>query len=226
MAPKAKGSLISVDFTGVSSSGGAPIPPGDYAVKVMDVSNEISASKGNPYLKWELEVISPECKGRKLWHNTVLTPAALWNLRKTLEALGMEIPDSSYDLNIRELINGVMGVTVEHEEYQGKMKAKVADVFALEDEVDEDDEEEVAPPPPPTPPAAKKSKKAAPPPPPVEEDEDDEDDEDEDEEEVAPPPPPAKKAKKAAAPPPPVEEDEDDEEEAEPAPAPKRGKKK
>lgn len=201
-----KGRSISVDMEGVTS-GGFSVPDADYKVKVVEVTEEEGADSGEPYLSWELEIIEGKHKGAKLYHITSLQKQALFNLRRTLEACGMEIPDSAMDLDLDELTDLTLGVTTEQEEYKGKKKSKVIDTFNPDapDEEDEDqDEEDEAP---------KKKKKK------VEEDDGEEDEtpkkkkkveEDEEEEEEAP-----KKKKKKV-------EEEDEEEEEDPAPKKKK----
>src|SRR5690606_29385003 len=97
--------------------------------------------------------------------NTSLQPQALFSLRNTLEALGMEVPQTVVELDLDNLIGLKAAVSVEIEVYQGKEKSRVVEVFPLEDlveddEEDEDDDEDYE----------------------VDDDEDDEDDEDDDDE--------------------------------------------
>src|SRR5690606_9812651 len=141
MAKKGKGRIIRVNFQGVQVRG--MIPEGDYIVKVVKVTTE-EGPKGE-YLNWELEIVGPSNEGRKLWHKTSLVPQALWNLRATLEALGFDVPDSTMDIDLKALRGLEMGVTVEHEKYQGKTKNRVVDVFPadeLRDRGDDEDEDE------------------------------------------------------------------------------------
>jgi len=156
---KKKGRVVSIDFTGVKSGGGGgdKIPEGEYLVTVKEVNEEVSEKSGKPYLNWVLEIAEGKYAGKRLYHITSLQPQALFNLRNTLEAAGVEVPEKLVDVNLDDLIDRVLGVSVEHEEYQGKKKSKVVDTFAPEDmEGDDDDDEE--------------------------EDEDDEDEDDEEEE--------------------------------------------
>ena len=162
MAKKAKKNVLKIDFTNVEPGG--KVPEGDYPVRVKEVTVEESSS-GNPYLKWVLEIIDGKHKGKVLYHNTSLQPQALFSLRNTLEALGMEVPQTVVELDLDNLIGLKAAVSVEIEVYQGKEKSRVVEVFPLEDlveddEEDEDDDEDYE----------------------VDDDEDDEDDEDDDDE--------------------------------------------
>lgn len=124
MATKGKKSnTVKVNFKGVQA-GGKLVPEGDYTVKVDEVTQEESDA-GNAYLAWILKVADGKHKGSTLYHNTSLQPQALWNLKGVLEALGVEVPDSSLDIDLGEVIGMTANVTVEHETYQGKPKARI-----------------------------------------------------------------------------------------------------
>lgn len=147
---KKKDGIVSIDFTGVESGGGL-VPEGNYEVEVAEVEQKTSEA-GNDYLSWEFHVVSPEkFKGRKLFHNSSLTQQSLWSLRGILEAMGIEIPDETMDLELAELVERTVGVEVIHEPYDGKKKPRITDFFEFDDETDEeasdvedeDEEEEV-----------------------------------------------------------------------------------
>ncbi len=140
---KKKGNVINVDFSGVKTF--KTIPEQNYLVEVTSCEEETSSNK-NPMLSWEFEVAEGKHKGAKLWYTTVLNKDSLWKLREVLEALGQEVPDDEMDLDLTELVGMQCGVNVLHEEYEGKMKAKIAD-FISKDDVDagEDDSEEDEP---------------------------------------------------------------------------------
>lgn len=134
---KSSGKVISVDFTGVETR--ELIPDGDYVVKVKEITEE-EGEKGQ-YLSWVLPVSTGEYKGKTLWYNTSLTKQSLWNLRAVLEALGVEVPKSKMNLDLKSYHGLEMGVTVESEKYKGKLKNVIVDVFNLEDEGGEGDDE-------------------------------------------------------------------------------------
>jgi len=137
---KGKGEVISVDFTGVKGSN--RVPEGEYKVKVVAITMEESEKSEQPYLKWELEITEGKHKGKKLYHITSLQPQALFNLRNTLEALGVEVEEKAMKLNLNDYIGLEMGVVVEIETYQGNARSRVVDVFNLDEIEDEDEEDE------------------------------------------------------------------------------------
>ena len=105
-------SKFKVDFTGVSEGGGSKVlPGGDYICKVTKIEPKLSG-KGNRYLKWTFVVGVGPNKGSKIFHNTSLTPKALWNLRNTIIALGIEVPKSSFEIDLDEYVGKVIGVNL------------------------------------------------------------------------------------------------------------------
>lgn len=131
---------INVDFTGVEA-GGIVVPEDDYLVEVEDVEQKTSETSGNDYLALTLKVADGDHKGKKLFHNCSLQPQALFNLRGVLEALGFEVPNGPMEFDPADMIGQQCGVTVAHETYEGKKKARPIDFFSA-DEAEETEAEE------------------------------------------------------------------------------------
>lgn len=129
---KKKKGGIKVDFSDVETR--VLLPEGDYHVKVEEVTEEESG-EGNAYLKWTFRTMDDDkaIDNKPLWYNTSLLPQALWNLRGLLEALGVEIEDDM-ELDLDEYADLECMVSVEHEKYEGKTKAKIVDYAAWEEE--------------------------------------------------------------------------------------------
>lgn len=210
------GKKLNIDLTGVESFQRAA--EGIHNVKVA--TTEIKQSQGgNDMIVVSFEVTKGADKGARVYENFPLVDTALWKLKNFLQAIGMKA-DGKISLDVDRLVGKTCAINVKHEEYEGKLRARVESIMKLEiaeadsDDEDEDDdipfEEEESKP---TKKAEKPAAKKAPINPPEEEDEDDDwdEDEEEEEEEVKPakkspkkPEAPAKKpAKKPAA-------DEDD----------------
>lgn len=124
---KAKNTL-KVDFTGVESSG--KVQEGRQLAEVLECGVKESESSGNEYINWKLKA-----KGGNIYHTTSLQPQALWNLRNTLEAMGLEVPEAALDLDLAEYPGMELGIEVENETYQGKKRPRIIDVFPV-DELD------------------------------------------------------------------------------------------
>lgn len=206
------GKKVKLDFTGVESFQKAS--EGQHVAKIVS-AEEVVASTGSDMLKIAFEVTTGTDKGCRVYENYVLAENSLWKLKGLLNALGVKA-DGKVVIDLDKLIGKTCIIEVVHEEYNGVMRAKIADYknLATAEDNDEDDEEENETP---KKEDKKPSKKSAPKK--VEDDEDD-DFEDEDEEEDEEEEKPAKKSKKpekkpAKKPAKKVEEDDDDDDEFE-----------
>ena len=114
---------VKVDFTGVESSG--HVQEGRQVLTVSGVPEiKTSDSSGNDYINWKFKAT-----GGTVYHTTSLQPQALWNLRNTLEALGLEVPESAMELDLSELDGLTCGGEIENETYQGKKRPRIIDLF-------------------------------------------------------------------------------------------------
>lgn len=139
-----------LDFSEVEDT--PEILPGKYLVKVKSIEKKEGSEY--PYLQWELTIVSGKGKGLNIRHITSLKPSALFNLRNTLVALGLNVPKSAISLDPDKLIGRQMGVEVTMRPYEGKdypnvKKTFPASEFSKEDlkptsvAVDEDDDEDL-----------------------------------------------------------------------------------
>ena len=194
---------MKLDFTGVESF--QRMSEGVHVCKIATADVKESGA-GNDMIVVAFEAIKGVDKGSRVFANYVLTDTALWKLKGLLQAIGMKA-DGKVQLDLDKLIGKTCSVTVKHEEYDGKLRARVEDVAKIaatsdsddaeeedDDEkfmnVEEDEDEEEEKP-------VKKEKKATPPKK-AEPEEDDDDDWDDDEEEEEPAP--KKKAKEEKKP--------------------------
>lgn len=131
-----RGGSVSVDLSGVETSRKA-IPEGTYEVVVN--SAELKNSKsGNNMVALEFEVVDGPHKGGKLFENCSLQPQALFKLKSVLMALGLEIPNKAFDLDLGELVGLTCEVEVGHEVYEGKKRARILQYNDPEDKDEED----------------------------------------------------------------------------------------
>lgn len=131
-----KSNTISLDLSKVE--GRVSFTEGDHLLEVMEVTQE-EGSKA-PYLNWKFKAAEGECEGAIVYNNTSLSEQSLWNLRTLLEALGVEIPDSEFDIDLDELVGlEVMG-SIELETYEGKKRPRLADFWAAEAAPEEKEE--------------------------------------------------------------------------------------
>ena len=127
----AKLKTVKVNMKGVET-GAVLVPEGDYEAKVESVEVAESETSGSEYLKWTLKIVSDENKGAKLYHMTSLQPQALFNLKGVLISLGVVVPEAEFELDFEDLKGRVCGVTVAHEKYDGKNRARITDFYPLD----------------------------------------------------------------------------------------------
>ncbi len=142
------------------------IPEGEYKAKIVSWKKKWKDDdKSNtPYLQWTLQILEGKHKGVPFYENTSLKKDALFNLRNLIFAATdgkKNVAGKTVNFDPDTLVGAKIGIIVEDEEYENKLRSTVADVRPLSEmEEDDEDEEEDS-----------------------EEEDEDEDDEDEDEEE-------------------------------------------
>jgi len=127
MAQKSKGRVI--DLSSVDSL--EALPDGRYSVIVSEVEERISDTSQQPYLAWTFEVVAGEYKGRKLWNNTSLQPHALWKLKETFEALGMDTTKKITFVE-KNLCGLRCDVILGQREWEGQTRNEVKQVLPLQ----------------------------------------------------------------------------------------------
>jgi hypothetical protein len=219
-----------VDLSDVKEGGGAfkprRKPEGDYRAKIVKADDHVKEGKEPG---WVLTIMV-EGDNRSTYP-VYLNPEKkqAWKIAQACRAAGLNVKNARVRFDPNKLVNKDIGVFLEDDEYEGRPKSVIAEMFPAsevggnadepedeeiideDEEVDDDEPEEE---PEPVKPTKRVARKRQPEPEPEPEPEDDEDEEDEEE----PPPPPRKRtrAAKTAAParrrkPAPVEEDDEDE---------------
>jgi len=135
---------ITVDLTGVEARL-TPLPPGYYQAAVAACEQKTSRA-GNPYISWVFNVVSPEeFMGKKAFYNTSLQHQALWNLKRTLIALG--IPEQNLEGQIEFDASDFLGsectLVVVEDEYEGETTGSVKQILPAGEvgEVEPEDED-------------------------------------------------------------------------------------
>jgi hypothetical protein len=124
---------IHVDLTGVSTEL-EPIPPGIYNATVVEVEQKTS-KKGNPYLNWKFDVEPNPDTGfdgsTPAWSTTSLLPDALWNLKRTLQALGYTEDQLEGELALDpfDLVGLECTLVIVADWYEGKEVSRVDEVL-------------------------------------------------------------------------------------------------
>lgn len=233
-----------VDLTDVKEGGGGNFrprrkPEGDYKAKVVKADDHTPKDTSKE-AGWVLTIqVDGDARSTYPYY---LSPAKnqAWKISGVMRACGLNTKAARIKFDPNKLVNRTLGIALVDEEYNGREKSVIDDVFpvsdiqananegapdadeyedeeeeVVEDTTIEDDEDEDEPEPEPTKPVRRRRK-----PEPEPEPEDDEDEEEE--EEPAPKRRTATPRARKAAPAPEPEDDDEDEDEEEPAPAPRR----
>jgi hypothetical protein len=214
-----------VDLTNVKEGGGnfrpKRKPEGDYKGKIAKVDDHQPKDTTKP-LGWVYTIMVDGDARSTYPYYVNPSPKEAWKIARISEAAGFKITGKRVNFDPNKLVGKPIGILLEDDEYEGKPKSSIGEVFPVSEvganadepediDLDEDEteipddeeieeEEEVAPPP------RKRTARKAPEPEPEEEEEYEE------EEEPEPTPPPRKRTARKPAP---VVEPEDDEEEEE-----------
>jgi Protein of unknown function (DUF669) len=155
---KGDGAVV-VDFTDTESREGkkgsrsAHLPEGDYTAKVKEAKLGKSSEKETPGILMTWIITGPKkYKGKTIRDSLWLSDKALWRVRQTLEALGVPVPSKKVKVDPRKMVGKEAAITLEDEEYEGKVRSRVTDCFLLseyeelqedtDEELDEDEDEE------------------------------------------------------------------------------------
>lgn len=132
---KSKTVVTGIDLSDVESGG--LVPEGEILATVAEATVETSDNSGEDYIKWKFST----SKGT-LYLNTSLQRQSLFNLRGLLEAFGVEIPDSAFDLDLEDFVGQQIIAIVSHRDYKGKLRADVADFLPVNESATGDDDDD------------------------------------------------------------------------------------
>lgn len=114
------------------SSGFTPLEAGTYEARLTNVKATQAKSSGNPMWVWELEVVGPSNKGRKLWVNTVLTDAAMWKVAEMFAAFGYDTDTDTDEIIGDHCYVDVVQRTIEQGAKAGQVGNDVQRAYPLE----------------------------------------------------------------------------------------------
>jgi hypothetical protein len=140
--PIDSGKSFVLDFSNVKDQSGynpTHMPAGDYEGTIKDA--EYSDSKaGNAMVTYAVALADrPSAVYR---YNCVLTEASLWKLRNLIVAAGKTIPKKKVKLSaavLNSIIGKSIGITLEDDEYEGKMRSQIVGCFPASDLPDDSD---------------------------------------------------------------------------------------
>lgn len=136
----AKATAQILDFTNVKDRGDynpVHVEPGEYLMKISAVVDSES-KQGNAMWVFALSHVAPPVPtaARATYpFYCVLDAKSLWKVRGLAISAGYNVPKSRFSLDPNKLVGRVVGVIVEDDEYEGKVRSKIAQVMPP-DEVD------------------------------------------------------------------------------------------
>lgn len=119
-----------VDLSEVQS--GFVIPDGTYRVKCIEIEQTVSKG-GNPMFVWTFEVSAGDYTGFQSKVFTALTPAAMWKVAETVEALGVGQQGQVVKFKRSDVINKECGALIEQDEYNGQIRSSISRVLSLKE---------------------------------------------------------------------------------------------
>lgn len=119
-----------VDLTSVQD--GYTIPDGMYKARCIEVEQSVSQA-GNPMFIWNFVITEGQYTGREFKCWTAITPAAMWKVAETVQALGIGQTGQVVKFKRGDVINKDCGLLIEEDEYNGKPSSKITRVVSLQE---------------------------------------------------------------------------------------------
>ena len=119
-----------VDLSEVQS--GFTIPDGIYKVRCSEIEQTVSKG-GNPMFAWTFEVSAGPHTGFQSKVFTALTPAAMWKVAETVEALGVGQTGQVVKFKRSDVINKECGAIFETDEYNGNTRSQISRLMSIKE---------------------------------------------------------------------------------------------
>ena len=121
---------IPVNFNGVEpqegGQGGAPLPDGDYIVRIDKATEIQGRTNGTPGIECTMVVLVGDHKNRLLWDTVWITPKTLGMVRHKLDVMGIPVTDGPFSIEPDHFLGRRVTATVRQEtyEHQGDTRTK------------------------------------------------------------------------------------------------------
>lgn len=127
-----------IDFSKVEDSSGIRprhLPSGEYIATIKNV--EANKSKaGNP--QWVFHISPEEHPGAVYPYYCTLSIEQAWKIKQILAGVGVSVPKSVKQINASKLIGKQLGIVLEDDEYNGKMKSVIDTIIPVSEVVEND----------------------------------------------------------------------------------------
>lgn len=118
-----------LDFTNVKESSGfnpKHLPAGDYRAKITGVEDKPSKA-GNDQWVWTIILTTDQRAAYPFY--TGLDEKQLWKVRNLFMAAGIQVPKKRVAVDPNKLIGREIGISLDDDEYEGKMKSVIVATF-------------------------------------------------------------------------------------------------
>ena len=131
------GLVRKVDFTNVKDSSGinpVHMEPGDYLAKIVKV---VDAPAKDDTAMWCFILQLNDRASATYPYYCKFQENQLWKLRNLLVAAGKKVPKSAVRVNSESIVGQTVGISLDDDEYEGKMKSVISAVFPASEMVEE-----------------------------------------------------------------------------------------
>lgn len=147
-----KASVATLDFTNTKDGvdfNKKRVPAGDYLAKVTKVVDSPTKDTKEPQWLFTIALVD-KFTDRRFPYYCKLAENQLWKIRNLFIAAGITIPKKKLKLDPNRVVGKMIGVTLEDDEYDGKLQSNIVATLSPSeidgsdaDEPDEDEEEEL-----------------------------------------------------------------------------------
>lgn len=141
---KTKASKKAVDFSDVKDGSifsTTHLEEGDYLAKIIQVEDRDSKDGED---MWVFAIQLNDRKSAVYPFYCKLVENQLWKLRNLLIAAGKSVPKKRVAVDPNSIVGKTIGVTLEDDEYEGRLKSSIAAVFPASELADDDPDEDTA----------------------------------------------------------------------------------
>jgi hypothetical protein len=131
-----------LDFTGVQDRSGINpkhVPAGDY-LAVIDSVTEGESNAGNPQWVFVIKLVNYRAGGSYPYYCQL--DDNLWKIRNLIMATGTDVPKKRIAVDPNKYVKREVGISLDDDEYEGRMKSVISNIFPADDVEEEPEEEE------------------------------------------------------------------------------------
>lgn len=139
---KTKASKKALDFSDVKDGSifsTTHLEEGDYSAKIIQVEDRESKDGED---MWVFAIQLNDRKSAVYPFYCKLVENQLWKLRNLLIAAGKSVPKKRVAVDPNSIVGKAIGVTLEDDEYEGRLKSSIAAVFPASELADDEDPDE------------------------------------------------------------------------------------